>query len=70
MYIAPLHCIFSAPSRIRAFWLMSSVLRTTLNNLILSYLILWFGTDRVYSYDSGLLVCSGSINAIVPVSVQ
>ena len=40
MYIAPLHCIYSAPSRILAFWLMLSVLRTTLNKAFLSYLIL------------------------------
>ena len=44
MYIAPLHCIYSAPSRILAFWLMLSVLRTTLNKafFILSHLILYF----------------------------
>ena len=40
MYIIPLHCIYSAPSRILAFWLMLSVLRTTLNKAFLSYLIL------------------------------
>ena len=39
MYIAPLRCIYSAPSRILAFWLMLSVLRTTLNKAFLSYLI-------------------------------
>ena len=37
MYIAPLHCIYSVPSRILAFWLMLSVLRTTLNKAFLSY---------------------------------
>ena len=44
MYIAPLHCIYSAPSRILAFWLMLSVLRTTLNKAFLSYLILSYLT--------------------------
>ena len=39
MYILTLHCIFLAPiySRILAFWLMLSVVKTTLNK---SYLIL------------------------------
>ena len=37
MDIAPLHCIYSAPSRILAFWLILSVLRTTLNKAFLSY---------------------------------
>ena len=40
MYVSPLHCIYYAPSRILAFWLMLSVLCTTINKvyLILSYL--------------------------------
>ena len=42
MCISPLHCIYHAPSRILAFWLMLSVLCTTINKayLILSCLIL------------------------------
>ena len=52
MYILTLHCIFLAPiySRILAFWLMLSVVKTTLNKfyLILSYLILSYLTAGLW----------------------
>ena len=40
MYTSPLHCIYYAPSHILTFWLMFSVLCTTINKvyLIVSYL--------------------------------
>ena len=51
MYILTLHCIFLAPiySRILAFWLMLSVVKTTLNEfyLILSY----HNWDWIVEYD-------------------
>ena len=46
MYILILHCIFLAPiySHILAFWLMLSVVKTTLNKC---YLILSYCGERV-----------------------
>ena len=50
MYILTLHCIFLAPiySRILAFWLMLSVVKTTLNKfyLILSYLLSYLFSNK------------------------
>ena len=52
MYITPLHCIYSAPSRILAFWLMLSVLRATLNKAFLSYLLILLYTLVAKPNDS------------------
>ena len=54
MCISPLHCIYHAPSRILAFWLMLSILCTTINKV---YLILrwWFETPSpsLWSHCNG-----------------
>ena len=61
LYISPLHCIYHAPSRILAFWVMLSVLCTTFNK---GYAIssLWV-TDAVEILRTASVIRNSSVPA-------